>query len=247
MRVLMSVTTWDAARIEAGLRENDFLTTVARDGIEVFECLDLLNHPVVLLETDIPDMRWTVALSQLRREKPDASIIVIDNNRNMDDVLTALQGGADDVVDPGMKTDEIVSRILSVAARRAGFSGPVLRMGPLSVDLRAREVRWRSSQVTLSPSQYEIFELLCLQRTSAVSKEQIMGQLYGIEDGPDPRVIDVFVCKLRAKLTEAGADEGLIETVRARGFRLTAQQENRGRYPLPYVSRELPFDLPDAA
>jgi DNA-binding response OmpR family regulator len=62
MRILMSVTTWDGARIEAALRDYGFLTTVAKDGIEVFECLDLLNHPIVLLETDLPDMRWKIAL-----------------------------------------------------------------------------------------------------------------------------------------------------------------------------------------
>ena len=247
MRILMSVTTWDGARVEAGLREFGFLTTVARDGLEIFECLDLLAHPVVLLETDVSEINWKIALRQLREEQPDTSILVIENKGDIDTTLAALEGGADDVIDPHMRADEVVSRILSVAARRAGYSAPMLRIGALKVDLRARRVTWGQKRVKLSPSQYEIFEMLCLNRTSAVTKDDIMGQLYGIDDGPDPRVIDVFLCKLRAKLVEAGAPEALIETVRGRGFRLGTIEESRGRLPLPFSDKKWPFDLRNVA
>lgn len=247
MRILMSVTTWDGARVEAGLREFGFLTTVARDGVEIFECLDLLAHPVVLVETDLPELNWKVALRQLREEQPDTSILVIENKGDVDTTLAALDGGADDVIDPHMRAEEIVSRILSVAARRAGYASPILRMGALKVDLRARRVAWGPKRIDLSPSQYEIFEMLCLNRTSSVSKDDIMGQLYGIDDGPDPRVIDVFICKLRAKLVDAGAPSDLIETVRGRGFRLGAIEEGRGRLPLPIADKKWPFDLRNVA
>ena len=247
MRILMSVTTWDGARVEAGLREFGFLSTVARDGIEVFECLDLLNHPVVLLETDLPDMNWRVAMTQLRAEHPNLTIIAIDNNGKVEDTLAALEAGADDVIDPKMRADEMVSRVLSVTARRAGFSGPVLRIGALKVDLRTRSIFWGPTQIDISPSQYEIFEMLCLNRTSAITKEHVMGQLYGVDDGPDPRVIDVFVCKLRARMTAAGAPTDLIETIRGRGFRLSMADTDRGRKPLPYVTPVVPIEFPKAA
>jgi DNA-binding response OmpR family regulator len=248
MRILMSVTTWDGARIEAGLRESGFLTSVARDGIEVFESLDLLEHPVVLIETDLPDMRWKVALSQLRKEQPNLAILAIDNNDSVDDTIAAFELGADDVIDPRMHTEEAVHRILSVAARRAGHAGQTVRIGELSVDLRKRDVFWRAERVEMSPSQYEIFEMLVLKPNGAVSKEQIMGQLYGVEDGPDPRVIDVFLCKLRARFAEVGAPQGVIETVRGRGFRLNvAQKAREKRYPMPFADGRVPIEFPKAA
>ena len=249
MRVLMSVTTWDGARVEAGLRDYGFLTTVAKDGIEVFECLDLLAHPVVLLETDLPDMRWKIALSQLRREQPDMAILVIDNNRKVEDALAAFDGGADDVLDPRMQADEVVSRILAVTSRRAGFAGPILRMGALKVDLRLRRVYWGPDLVDLSPSQYEIFELLCLNNLGVVSKEQILGQLYGVDDGPDPRVIDVFVCKMRARFVAAGAPESMISTLRGRGFLLNIDPnvEHEEPLPLPVSNKIVSLDIRKAA
>lgn len=247
MRILMSVTTWDGARIEAGLRDYGMLTTVAKDGIEVFECLDLLNHPVVLIETDLPDMRWKVALSQLRREQPELSILVIDNHRTVEDALAAFEGGADDVLDPRMQADEIVSRVLAVAARRAGHAGPVVRMGPLKVDLRMRRAYWGPERVDLSPSQYEIVELLTLNTVGAVTKDQIMGQLYGVDEGPDPRVIDVFMCKIRASFEAAGAPNTIISTLRGRGFSMHVDQSQYEELPLPVSDKIVSLDIKRAA
>lgn len=247
MRILMSVTTWDGARIEAGLRDYGIMTTVAKDGVEVFECMDLLNHPVVLLETDLPDMRWKIALQQLRREQPDMSILVIDNRCQVDDALAAFENGADDVLDPRMQADEIVSRILAVAARRAGHAGPVLRMGPLKVDLRLRRAYWGPERIDLSPSQYEILEMLAMNRLGAVTKDQIMGQLYGVDEGPDPRVIDVFICKIRASLQAAGAADNIIQTMRGRGFSLHVDARDEIDMPIPFSDKVVSLDVRRAA
>lgn len=247
MRILMSVTTWDGARVEAGLRDDGFMTTVAHDGIEIFECLDLLAHPVVLVETELAGLNWQVAVRQLRSEQPEASILVIQNGASVDNILAAFDCGADDIIDPRMQSNEIVSRILAVVARRSGFAGQVLRIGALKVDLKQRRVFWGPTRVNLSPSQYEIFERLCLNRTVSVTKDEIMGQLYGVDEGPDPRVIDVFVCKLRDRFVAAGAPSDMIETVRGRGFRLGQIDDSRGRLPLPYVSPGMPVPLDQAA
>ncbi len=247
MRVLMSVTTWDAARVEAGLRECGLLTTTARDGVEVFESLDMLFSPVVILETDLPDMRWRVALQQLRLECPDAAILVLNNKGTLEDKVAALEIGADDIIDPRMRTEEIVSRILSVTGRRAGFAGPILRSGALKLDLRAKRAFWGPDQIEMSPSQYEIFELLCMNQSGIVTKDDIMGQLYGLEEGPDPRVIDVFICKIRTSLAMSGAPADMVETVRGRGFRMTIAEQAGAVQPLPFVEPEIPFTLPEAA
>ena len=114
MRILMSVTTWDGARIEAGLREAGFHTTTAKDGIEVFECLDLLENPAIIMETDLPDLRWRVALSQLRKEQPDATILLLNNDNTMEVALAGLDLGADDILSPKMSFPEIKHRLLAV-------------------------------------------------------------------------------------------------------------------------------------
>jgi DNA-binding response OmpR family regulator len=177
------------------------------------------------------------------------SILVVDNHRNVEDALSAFDIGADDVLDPRMQADEVVSRILSVASRRAGYAGPVIRKGNLKVDLRARRAYWGPQAVDLSPSQYEIFELLCLNNMCAVSKDQIMGQLYGVDEGPDPRVIDVFICKIRAKFEAAGAPSTILSTLRGRGITLYVEEDawTEDDMPLPISDKIVPLDIKRAA
>lgn len=247
MRILMSAATWDAASIDVGLRNLGALVTTAHDGIEVFESLDLMDHAVVLLETDLPDIRWRVALSQLRAEHPGLSIIVVNSRKDPSDRVAALEIGADDVVEPNTHVGEILARIQSVAARRAGFSGPVLRMGPLRIDLRNKSVAWGPARVHLTPSQYEIVELLALSPQSLVTKERVMGQLYGIEDAPDVRVLDVFLNRIRSSLCNAGAPSNLVETMRGAGFRLNPSIVRAPEDCLPFIDDALPFDISSAA
>jgi two-component system cell cycle response regulator CtrA len=73
--------------------------------------------------------------------------------------------------------------------------------------------------VPLSNKEYQILELLCLRAGSTLTKEQFLNHLYGDLDEPDPKIIDVFVCKLRKKLAAAQAGGGEhIETVWGRGY-----------------------------
>lgn len=237
MRVLMSVTSWETVRLQNDLTSFGFPVTVAEDGIEIFECLDLLGHPVVVMETNLPDLRWQVALDQLRRECPSMSILVVDTNGSERDRLEALEIGADDVISPQIDAAELTARILAVASRRAGYSGPTLYIGPLKVKLQERRVWWGTEQVKLSPAMYSIFEKLCLSAPTVVSKHALMGELYGIDEGGEERVIDVFVANLRARLAAVGAPRDLIETIRGRGYRLA-------ELPRLAESAEPAFDWP---
>ncbi len=238
MRILMSVTTWDGARMEAGLRENGFQTTTAKDGIEVFECLDLLESPAVILETDLPDLRWRVALTQLRKEQPHIAILLLNNSGAQDVALSALDLGADDILTPKMCFKEVTHRLLAVVSRRKGNAGPLVQNGPLAIDLRDQSVAWAGKRVSLSPSQYQIFEILCLNRTTVVTKDKILGELYGVDETPDSRVLEVFLNGMRTRLGAAGAPSNLIETVRGQGYRLTSLEhyDMAGeRYPLQNI------------
>jgi len=75
-------------------------------------------------------------------------------------------------------------------------------------------------RVWLTEKEYCIFELLSLRQSVTVSKEILHRHLYGEKDGPRSRIIDVFVCHLRKKLTQATGGKGYIETVRGRGYRM---------------------------
>jgi two-component system cell cycle response regulator CtrA len=90
-------------------------------------------------------------------------------------------------------------------------------VGPLTLNLGSREVLVEGRAVHLTGKEYAVLELLTLRKGVVLTKEAFLNHLYGGMDEPEVKIIDVFICKLRKKLAQAGASE-LIGTVWGRGY-----------------------------
>ncbi len=104
--------------------------------------------------------------------------------------------------------------------RRAnGHPDTIIRTRGLEINLDTRTVTVDGQPLYATRREYAILELLSLRKGSTLTKEMIMSHLYGGMDEPEIKIIDVFICKLRKKLS-AGGCENLIETVWGRGYLL---------------------------
>ena len=83
--------------------------------------------------------------------------------------------------------------------------------------------------VNLTGKEYQILELLSLRKGTTLTKEMFLNHLYGGMDEPELKIIDVFICKLRKKLSEAIGGESHIETVWGRGYVLREPAPNAER------------------
>ena len=95
-----------------------------------------------------------------------------------------------------------------------------IRTGDLVVHLETRVVAADGKPVWLTGKEYSILEVLSLQQGATVTKEMLLGHLYGGKDEPELKIIDVFVCHLRKKLAQATGGKRCIETIWGRGYRL---------------------------
>jgi two-component system cell cycle response regulator CtrA len=100
-----------------------------------------------------------------------------------------------------------------------------IRTGDLLVDLETHVVTADGKPVGLTGKEYSILELLSLRQDVTVTKEMLLGHLYGGKDEPELKIIDVFVCHLRKKLAQATGGEHYIETIWGRGYRLCDPRE----------------------
>jgi two-component system cell cycle response regulator CtrA len=105
----------------------------------------------------------------------------------------------------------------AIVRRSKGFSQPSLRVGSLLLNLDSHDVTVDGRPVHLTGKEYAILELLVLRKGMVLTKEAFLNHLYGGMDEPEMKIIDVFICKLRKKLANAGADN-LIGTVWGRGY-----------------------------
>ena len=127
----------------------------------------------------------------------------------------ALDAGADDYLVKPFGLAELQARIRAVL-RRVRPGGDVIRHGPLVIDIRTHRVTVDGKEVSLTPKEFDILEILAADPGRVVTRQEILESAWDAHWYGPTKVLDVHVAALRRKL---GA-EGLIETVYGRGFRL---------------------------
>lgn len=141
------------------------------------------------------------------------------------DTIALLRAGADDVANAPCTPEECAERCLALVRRAHGFTSPELVAGALTLDPEAHEVRLAGRTIRLTAREFAVLRLLVLRRGAVVRKQTMLSHLYAQDsEEPDGKIIDVFVCKLRRKLAEAGGRD-VISTVWGVGYRLDAPAE----------------------
>jgi two-component system, cell cycle response regulator CtrA len=114
----------------------------------------------------------------------------------------------------------IKARQRSLFDRTAGANFNPTWTSKLAVNLDTRVVSVDDQPVRLTGKEYAILELLTLRKGTIVTREMLLNHLYSGMHEPEPKIIDVFVCKLRKKLAQATGGDHSIETVWGRGYML---------------------------
>jgi two-component system, cell cycle response regulator CtrA len=125
--------------------------------------------------------------------------------------------------------DELVARIHAIVRRSKTHAQSVVQTGDLIVNLDTKTVEVTGARVHLTGKEYQMLELLSLRKGTYLTKEVLLNLLYGGMDEPKPKVIDVFICKLRRKLADASSGKTYIETASGGGYMLRAPSEDVAR------------------
>ena len=232
MRVLLvEDDTSIANSIVAMLRSEGFVvdtTDLGEDGLEIGKIYD---YDIILLDLMLPDIDGYEVLHRLRSAKVDTPILILSGLTDMQHKVKGLGIGADDYLTKPFHKSELIARIQAIIRRSKGHSQSVITAGRLSVNLDTRTVEIDGQPVHLTGKEYAILELLALRKGTTLTKEMFLNHLYGGIDEPELKIIDVFVCKLRKKLSAATSGENYIETVWGRGYVLREPTGGSGGVP----------------
>ena len=180
----------------------------------------LLKHhevDLVILDLGLPDQDGLDVLRQLRKVSA-VPVIVLTARNDERSVVRGLRSGADDYLVKPARLRELIARI-EVVSRRATPANqtPPTRVvtGDVEVDLAARTVRVGDRPVDLTGKEFDILSVLLRNPGAAVSRQQLMDEIWGDAFAAVSRSLDVHVTTLRAKLDRPG----LITTIRGFGYR----------------------------
>jgi two-component system cell cycle response regulator CtrA len=168
----------------------------------------------------LPDIDGYQVLLRLRSAKVKTPILILSGLSSVEQKIKGLGFGADDYLTKPFNKGELIARIQAIVRRSKGYSESVVRFDKVSINLDTRTVDVSGKQVHLTNKEYAILELLAMRKGTVLTKEMFLNHLYSSMDEPEIKIIDVFVCKLRKKLSEASGGVNYIETVWGRGYML---------------------------
>ena len=186
----------------------------AYSGTEALLLLERQRPDLVLLDLMLPGMSGEAVLPHLA----GVPVIVLSARGEVQDKVSLLLEGAADYMTKPFDTRELLARI-AVQLRRGEAASPLLRHGPLALDVNARTVRVAGREARLTRTEFAILKLLLEHPRQVVTRSQLLEDLS--RDTPDcvESSLKVHVSNLRRKLREAGAGD-MIEAVWGIGFKL---------------------------
>ncbi len=203
---------------------NVYTTDLGEEGLDLGK---LYDYDIILLDLNLPDMHGYDVLKKLRTAKVSTPVLILSGIGEMDSKVRALGFGADDYVTKPFHRDELVARIHAIVRRSKGHSQSVIRTGKLAVNLDAKTVEVDGARVHLTGKEYAMLELLSLRKGTTLTKEMFLNHLYGGMDEPELKIIDVFICKLRKKLSWLAAAPSMSDRL---GPRLRATRSEGSAY-----------------
>lgn len=190
----------------------------APDGREGLRLFGLEQPDLVILDLMLPGTlgRDVCRAIRTRHATPIIMLTALDDER---DVIEGLDLGADDYVTKPFKPRELLARVRAALRRSAGPPSLVreLEVGNLRIRLDERTVTAGGQPISLRPREFDLLVALASQPGAVFTRERLLEQVWGWDDEPETRTVDVHVNRLRHKL--AGASVA-IEGVRGLGYRL---------------------------
>jgi two-component system cell cycle response regulator CtrA len=164
-------------------------------------------------------------IREIRSRGLSMPLVILCGKLRPEDEEEAFKFGADDVLSTPISLQLLVVRLQAIQRRILGHSTAFLRCANVTLDQSLREVTVDESPVRLTAREFDVLETLMLRRGMLLTKELFMNRAYNENDGPNARILDVFVCKLRRKLAAAGAAD-IVRTVWGSGYMLREPSED---------------------
>jgi two-component system phosphate regulon response regulator PhoB len=179
---------------------------------------------LVLLDWMLPGLSGIELARRLRADKRTKAvpIIMLTARADEQDKLTGLDTGADDYIVKPFSPRELNARVKAVLRRRSPqMTDDIVQLGSLKLDPTTHRVSARGEAVHLGPTEFRLLHFLMTHPERVHSRTQLLDQVWGDHVFVEERTVDVHIRRLR-KALEPSEHDGLIQTVRGAGYRLSA-------------------------
>ena len=211
--------------LRAGLELDGFAVGEAETGAAALRLATLKPPDLVILDLGLPDMDGGEVLERLRAWS-GVPLIVLSVRSNEAEKVRLLERGADDYVVKPFGMAELLARAHAAMRRyvRVSTGEPVVRIGPLTIDLAARIVTIDGERVMLTPKEYRLLQLLAQHAGNVVTHQFLLKEIWGSPHLHDTHYLRIFMRKLRQKIEADPTQPRILLTELGIGYRLVAPE-----------------------
>ena len=204
--------------VEKGLREAGFAVDTVANGPDALNLARTTPYDVAVVDVMLPGFDGLDLIERMRAASLRFPVLILSARRSVDDRVAGLRRGGDDYLTKPFSFTELLARVQALV-RRSTAQPEMTRLvyDDLELDLLARRATRAGETLDLQPKEFALLEYLLRNADRVVSKTTVLEHVYDYGFDPQTNVVDVLVCRLRAKLERPGATK-LLHTERGFGY-----------------------------
>ncbi len=188
------------------LEYHKYTVDAVYDGQDALDYAQTEAYDGIILDIMMPRLSGLEVLSRLRRAGSRTPILLLTAKTEIEDRIQGLDLGADDYLPKPFAMGELLARVRAMLRRREDFTPDVLSLGNLTLNRQSYELRVGDSGMVLPKLEFQIMELLMLNKGIYLSTEDILVKVWGYDTEAEIGIVWVYLSYLRKKLASLGAD-----------------------------------------
>lgn len=203
------------------LRKEGFSVDVANNGTDALELIGANAYDLFILDIMLPGIDGYELCRRIRPHSTAPILFLSARDKELDKVI-GLEIGGDDYLTKPFGIRELLARIHALLRRGSldeTGSHNSITAGGITLDEDAHSATGDQGEIKLTPREFELLAYLMKQAGKVMSREELLRDAWGWEYLTESKTVDTHIKRLRDKLSEAGYDPNLVETVRGYGYR----------------------------
>jgi two-component system KDP operon response regulator KdpE len=205
--------------LEITLSANGYKISGAATGKEGLSMAATGQYVLIILDLGLPDTDGIDVLKKLR-EWYDKPIIILSVRSSEEDIVKALDNGANDYLTKPFRTGELLARIrVAIRQSHGTKESPILNFGSLNIDLANHTARKNGELIKLTSTEFSLLALLAKNEGRVLTHQYILKEVWGMGYIEQTQYLRVFIAQLRKKVEDDPAKPKLLNTESGIGYR----------------------------
>ncbi|MGN0526282.1 MAG: response regulator transcription factor [Acutalibacteraceae bacterium] len=188
------------------LEYHNYSVDAVYNGNDALDYAKTEHYDGIILDIMMPGLNGIEVLQELRKSGDKTPVILLTAKSDIEDRIEGLDAGADDYLPKPFNMGELLARIRAMLRRREEFTPSILKVGNISLNMHNYELCGNGERFTLTKLEYQMMELLMLNKGIYLSTEDLLTKVWGYETDADIGVVWVYISYLRKRLKALNAN-----------------------------------------